>query len=420
MSMDSISVYGGIPLQGRVKIQGSKNAVLPILAATLLTHGENVIYNCPRISDVFCMQQLLKCLGCVVRLRSDCMLVKAEWGITGSLPAEAVKGMRSSLCLLSTLLSRTGKIVMEYPGGCVIGARPIDLHLEALTAMGARFWEERDRIHGCVPGGFHGAKIVFPKVSVGATENVILAAVLAEGETVIEGAAKEPEVVALCEYLKSCGAIIAGEGTEHIVIRGVKQLSGTVFRIPSDRIVAGTYLFAVLAAGGNAFLEDAPCEQMHAVLDVAKRLGISYQIYEEGIYIQSPEEIHPIKYLETEEYPGFPTDLQSVALATMTRMQGEGLIEEKIFENRFHVVQPLCDMGADIKILDNRHIWVKGVERLQGRPIEAKELRGGAALVVAGLAAQGCTKVTGYQYILRGYENISRDLKELGARVISV
>lgn len=418
--MNSINVYGGVPLQGRVRIQGSKNAVLPILAATLLTEGENFIYNCPRISDVFCMQQLLKCLGCAVRLRSDSMVVDASRAMCGSLPTEAVRGMRSSLCLLSTLLSRTGKIVMEYPGGCVIGARPIDLHLNALTAMGAQFWEEKHMIHGCVPKGFHGAKISFPKVSVGATENVILAAVLAEGTTVIEGAAREPEVVALCEYLNLCGANITGEGTAHIVIQGVKHLNGTSFRIPADRIVAGTYMFAVLVTGGNAFLEEAPCEHMKAVLKVLEKLGIAYQVCEDGIYIQGPECIREIKCLETAEYPGFPTDLQSLALVAMTKMQGEGLVEEKIFEKRFHVVQPLCDMGADIEIIDSKRLWVKGVPQLTGKQIEAKELRGGAALVVAGLAAQGCTKIKGYEYILRGYENICRDLKELGARVISV
>ena len=420
MDMDSISVYGGVPLQGRVKIQGSKNAALPILAATLLNRGENVIYNCPRISDVFSMQQLLKCLGCSVRLLSDSVMIDTGPGIIGNLPAEAVRGMRSSLCLLSTLLSRTGKIVMEYPGGCVIGARPIDLHLDALTAMGAKFWEEKDMIHGSVEQGFHGERISFPKVSVGATENVILAAVLAEGTTIIEGAAKEPEIVALCNYLRLCGAKIEGEGTASIVIQGVEKLSGSNFRVPADRIVAGTYMFAVLVAGGNAFLEEAPGEQMQAVLAVLKRMGMAYQIYEEGIYIQAPERIGEIKYLETEEYPGFPTDLQSLALTAMTKMQGEGLIKENIFENRFHVVQPLCDMGAQINVLDNRQLLVKGVPRLMGTTIEAKELRGGAALVVAGLAAHGCTKIKGYQFIQRGYENICRDLKELGARVTGV
>ena len=418
--MDSISVYGGIPLQGRVRIQGSKNAVLPILAATLLTQGESVIYNCPRISDVFCMQQLLKCLGCTVKMRSDCVIIDAGRVECGSLPTEAVRGMRSSLCLLSTLLVRNGEIQMEYPGGCVIGARPIDLHLKALETMGAVFWEECGMIHGKVPKGFHGARICFPKVSVGATENVILAAVLAEGTTCIEGAAKEPEVVALCEYLSLCGARIEGAGTDCIIIHGVKCLCGTSYRIPADRIVAGTYVFAVVATGGSAFLEEAPCKHMKAVLDLAEAMGAFYQCCEEGLYIQASKSIQRVEYLKTDIYPGFPTDLQSVALATMARMQGEGLVVEQIFENRFHVAEPLRKMGADVTIMDATHLWVRGVPVLHGASIEAKELRGGAALVVAGLCAQGRTEITGGRYILRGYENICRDLRELGARVISV
>lgn len=418
--MDSISVYGGIPLQGRVRIQGSKNAVLPILAATLLTQGENILYNCPKISDVYCMQQLLKSLKCTVKWRSNCVIVNTGQVECGCLPTEAVKGMRSSLCLLSTLLVRNGKIQMEYPGGCVIGARPIDMHLKALEAMGAVFWEECGMIHGSVPQGFHGAVIAFPKVSVGATENVILAAVLAEGTTYIEGAAREPEVIALCEYLSLCGARIEGAGSDCIVIHGVKSLQGTSFRVPADRIVAGTYLFAVLATGGNAFLEEAPCRQMEAVLNVAEQMGALCQVCKEGLYIQAPDSLREIECIRTEVYPGFPTDLQSVALAVMTRMQGEGTIVEQIFENRFHVVEPLREMGADITIEDTKHLRICGVPRLKGASIEAKELRGGAALVVAGLCAQGQTNIAGYKYILRGYENICRDLRELGARVISV
>lgn len=418
--MDSISVYGGVTLQGRVKIQGSKNAVLPVLAATLLTQGESIIYNCPRISDVYSMQQLLKCLGCTVRVRSDCVVVDTSCVECGCLPVEAVKGMRSSLCLLSTLLVRTGKIQMQYPGGCIIGERPIDLHLRALENMGAMFWEESGMIHGCVPGGFHGAQICFSKVSVGATENVILAAVLAEGTTYIDGAAKEPEVVALCEYLSLCGAQIEGAGSGRIVIHGVKSLHGTIYRVPADRIVAGTYVFAVLGTGGCAFLEEAPCEQMQAVLRVANKMGAICQVCREGLYIQAPEALQTLKCLKTEVYPGFPTDLQSIVLAIMTRMQGTGQIIEQIFENRFLVVKELQKLGADITIIDEKHVLVSGVPQLIGTAIEARELRGGAALIIAGLCAEGKTTISGCQYIMRGYENICRDLRELGARVISV
>ncbi len=418
--MDSISICGGVRLQGRVRIQGSKNAALPILAATLLTEGDNYIYNCPKISDVSAMQYLLKSLGCIIKIHSEHMLINSEKVMKDALPSEAVRGMRSSSYMLGALLSRNKEVVMEYPGGCVIGARPIDMHLEALKRMGACFEEENGLIYASVPNGFHGASIHFQKVSVGATENVILAAVLADGVTTIRGAAKEPEVMALCEYLCACGAFIEGAGTDCIIIHGVKKLKGTSYAIPADRIVAGTYLFAVLAAGGCVLLEKAPYEQMTAVLEVAESLGAVCQVFEEGLYVQASGELNNLEHLCTDVYPGFPTDLQSVLLATLVRVPGECLLEESIFENRFRVVQPLREMGAHIEVIDNCSVKVKGVEGLHGRQIEATELRGGAALVVAGLAAEGRTIVTGAKYIMRGYENICKDLRELGARVISV
>lgn len=418
--MDSISVCGGVRLQGKVRIQGSKNAALPILAAALLTQGKNYIYNCPRISDVNAMQCLMKCLGCVIKIRSDFLLIDSTNIVKDELPKEAVKEMRSSLCMLSVLLSRNGEVIMEYPGGCVIGARPIDMHLSALKCMGAVFREEGGLIYGKVPDGFHGADINFHKVSVGATENVILAAVTAQGITSIHGAAKEPEVVALCRYLCACGAQIYGVGTDNILIYGVKRLYGCSYSVPADRIVAGTYLFAAIATGGNVLLEDAPCDQMSAVLNVAEKMGAVCQSFEEGLFVQADGRLYNIAGLRTDVYPGFPTDLQSVALATMTCMPGECLIEENIFENRFHVVKPLQEMGADIEVIDANRIKVRGVERLKGKDIYAMELRGAAALVIAGLVAEGKTTIHGGCYIMRGYENICKDLRELGARVISV
>lgn len=418
--MDSISVYGGVHLQGRVKIQGSKNAALPILAATLLTTGENIIYNCPKISDVFAMVRLLQCLGCTVAMNADSMRINASQICKNCLPADAVKGMRSSLCMLGALLSRNHELCMEYPGGCVIGARPIDMHLQALTAMGARFEERDEMIYATVEDGFHGAQIYFPKVSVGATENVILAAVLAEGVTVIHGAAKEPEVEALCNYLVCCGACISGAGTDMITVHGVKSLCGINFRVPEDRIVAGTYLFATIATGGSVWLEGAPCGHMKEVLQVAEAMGGICQAFEEGLYVQSHGEVRQVGHIRTDTYPGFPTDLQSVALQAVLKASGECYIEESIFENRFHVVEQLRKMGADIVVEDARHLRATGPCRLQGCHVEAKELRGGAALVAAGLSAEGITTISGCKYIMRGYENICRDLRELGARISSV
>ena len=420
MQMDSICVHGGIALQGRVKVQGSKNAALPILAGTLLTQGENTIYNCPKISDIFQMEQLLRSIGCVVKVRSECICINADAVQMQRMPSEAVQGMRSSVCMLGALLSRCKQVIMEYPGGCVIGARPIDMHIEALQKMGARFELKDGLIHGSVRQRLQGADIVFPKVSVGATENVILAAVLAEGRTCIHGAACEPEVVALCEYLNICGACIEGIGSSCIEIKGVKSLKAGCIRIPADRIVAGTYLMAVLNTGGSIFMEDAPCEHMTAVIELAEQMGAICQQSENGLYVSAPKKLKPISKIRTDIYPGFPTDLQSVALVAAIKAEGKSCVEETIFENRFHIVEPLKVMGADLELLDSNKVLVNGPSLLNGKEVEAKELRGGAALIVAGLGAEGVTTVKGGKYIMRGYENICKDLRELGARVTGV
>lgn len=420
MQRNSIRVNGGVSLQGKVKIQGSKNAALPILAASLLTCGENIFYNCPKISDVFQMKQLLISLGCEIRERNDCICVVTDNAKNGRMPTEAVQGMRSSVCMLSVLLARSNEVTMEYPGGCVIGARPIDFHLQALEKMGAEFRIEKNMIHGIVKDGFHGADIVFPKTSVGATENVILAAVLAKGDTRIEGAAREPEVVELCQYLMKCGACIKGIGTSCLLIRGVERLQGCSVKIPADRIVAGTYVFAAVVAGGSVLLEEAPCEQMGAILSVAEQMGAICQAASDGLYIQAPQQVRTVPYIRTGVYPFFPTDLQSVVLVASLRSEGSTVIEETIFENRFHVVKPLQSMGASVWILDEKKVKVTGGKALHGKEVEARELRGGAAMVLAGLMAEGITVVNGCEYIMRGYENICKDLRELGARITSV
>lgn len=417
--MDSIQIHGGVALQGKVRIQGSKNAALPILAATLLTKEGAYIRNCPKIADVYGMINLLKSLGCAVSWEESGIRVNTGQIRCGKMPVEAITGMRSSLCLLGALIGRCGEIMMEYPGGCVIGERPIDLHLKALSKMGVRFTEQDGKILG-VATKLHGAYIRLPIISVGATENILLAAVMAEGETLIEGAAREPEVIALCEFLQCCGAKIQGAGTTRIKIVGGYPLHGVDFLVPADRIVAGTYLFAAIASGGNVFLEQAPYMQMEATLLVAERMGALCTITEEGVYVQAKKRPRLLSTLRTTPYPGFPTDLQSVVLAANTVGEGSLLIEETIFENRFRVVEPLRRMGACIDILDERHVRVNGVECLRGQKVEAQELRGGAALVLAGLMAEGETQVTGCKYIHRGYENICKDLRELGARIVSV
>ncbi len=416
--MDSIRIQGGVTLQGKVRIQGSKNASLPVLAATLLVGESSFIRNCPRIADVHSMVSLLKSLGCSVHWQEMGISVDSSQVRKGEMPREAVTGMRSSLCLMGALIGRCSEVVMEHPGGCVIGERPIDLHLYALRQMGVVFTEESGKLKA-EASRLHGAFIRLPFPSVGATENVILAGVMAEGDTVLEGAAREPEIFTLCRFLGECGAHIEGAGSSRLVIRGGRRLYGTDFTVPSDRIVAGTYLFGCIGTGGCVLLEQAPKEEMAAVMETAGQMGGRVCTSPEGIYVQAPVRPEPVKIL-TEPYPGFPTDLQSVALAAETMGSGCTYIEESIFENRFRILEDLARMGACIRQKDSRTVTVQGVERLHGAYVEAKELRGGAALVVAGLMAQGETFVNGCPFIYRGYENIGRDFRELGARVTSV
>uniref|UniRef100_UPI0040571A0D UDP-N-acetylglucosamine 1-carboxyvinyltransferase n=1 Tax=Acetatifactor sp. TaxID=1872090 RepID=UPI0040571A0D len=417
--MGSIHVQGGVALQGKVRIQGSKNAVLPILAATLLTKETSCIYNCPRIADVHRMVSLLRSLGVKVCWEENGIRVNA-WNVCkGDMPAEAIKGMRSSLCLLGALIGRCGEVKMEYPGGCMIGERPIDLHIMALKKMGVCFREEDDMLCATVKE-LRGAEIALPFPSVGATENIILAAVMAEGDTIIYGAAREPEVVELCSYLEQCGADIDGIGTEMVTIHGGRFLYGTDYWVPEDRIVAGTYLFGAIATGGCVFLENAPAGQMQAVLHIAEKMGAQFDITGEGIYVQACKRPRAVPLIRTAPYPGFPTDLQSMALVAMLRADGQCMIEENIFENRFRIVEPLKKMGADIRIIRPKGVLIDGVKRLQGAQLEAQELRGGAALLLAALSAEGESTITGCSYIYRGYENICKDLRELGARVASV
>lgn len=410
--MNAIQIYGGNCLTGETRIQGSKNAVLPILAAALLIDGTCGIYNCPMISDVSHMLRLIESLGCIITREGHTVKVNAGNLHMCDMPSDSVGVMRSSIMLLGALLARVGCIRMQYPGGCVIGKRPIDLHLKALTKMGVDI-EEREDGFIAETKGLTGAHIKLPIVSVGATENIVLAAVLAKGDTVIENAAREPEIYALCDFLKEAGARIEGAGTGRIVIHGVERLYETDYSIPADRIVAGTYLAACLCAGGEVFLKEAPEKHMKAVIEAASLMGAEIHLSSEGIHAACrSKRIMPPKLI-TDSYPGFPTDLQSAFLVAMTVADGNGVIEETIFENRFRIVPELEKMGAKIACKGNM-LFVEGQKRLKGARLTAKELRGGAALILAGSAAEGMSVVENRQYIERGYENICKDLSELG------
>ena len=421
--MDTIYIRGGIPLQGQVRIQGSKNAVLPIMAASLLVNGTCSVENCPRLRDVYLMEFLLRSLGChVVRekehLKIDASRVDFLHALSG-MPQEAVTGMRSSVFLMGALLGRVGEVFLEYPGGCVIGKRPVDMHVDALGQMNVLFEETPQGIHAYTKK-LKGAEIHLRMPSVGATENVILAASCAEGTTVLHNAAREPEVGCLCSFLNACGAQISGIGSDTVTIIGKKELSGCNFRIPGDRIVAGTYLCACMAAGGEVLLREAPVFHMKAAIEAAEKMGAVIQYTPEGLYVQMYRRPNALPEIITRPYPGFPTDMQSLFLTVCAVSEGESILRETIFENRFHTVDALNTMGADITKINADCVRVKGVEKLHGTTMQAVELRGGAALIIAGAAADGSTVVDGAKYIERGYENICRDLRELGVRIYGV
>lgn len=414
--MDAIHIRGGNALFGETKIQGSKNAVLPVLAAALLIEDVCIIENCPHISDVQHMQQLLKSIGCKVNLTDHTLTIDARNVSEDTMSGENVTGMRSSIMLLGAMLGRVGEVTMAYPGGCVIGERPIDLHLNALRRMGVSVYEREGSFTARVKN-LEGTVLRLPISSVGATENIILAAVMAKGVTVLQNAAKEPEIITLCEFLREAGAVIEGIGGSVLIIQGGHRLHGIRFRIPADRIVAGTYLMSVLGAGGHIFLEDAPVAQMRSMLKVAEDIGAEISISREGLMVIADENKRALPYLKTEVYPGFPTDMQSILMTVLTTARGVSVIEETIFENRFRIVEQLRKMGACIELQGKRQALIVGVESLLGCEVVAEELRGGAALVIAGCMALGETVVKNTHFIERGYEDICRDYQNLGVNI---
>lgn len=413
--MKQIYIRGGVPLTGQVRIQGSKNAALPILAASILAKGEHEIKNCPKIADVYYMLELLRTQGVRTIWQGRNLYIDARNLIPGPLQEKKEGSMRSSIFLLGAMLGRFGEVDLEYPGGCIIGDRPVDWHILHLNQMGAIFCDSSTRITAKATklvGCEH--YLTFP--SVGVTENIIIAAVLAEGTTIIHNAAKEPEIVALCEFLNSAGANICGAGKTDITIEGVTELHNGVVTLPGDRIVAGTYALACMMTGGGVLLEGAPVSHLSRLIPLIHAMGGNTVTMEEGLYLHRKDKLSAIPYTVTEVYPGFPTDLQSPLMATLCVAEGESAIEERIFGNRFRIVPELLKMGADIHI-EGHTAYIHGVKKLQGSTLVAEELRGGAALVLAGLGASGETYIKQCGHIYRGYENICRDLSELGARI---
>lgn len=408
-------ICGNIPLTGEIRVQGSKNGALPLLAATLLIQGRTTLIGCPDISDVQAMLSLLECVGCKITKEKDRVTVDASHVEPVRCPEALTKSMRSSIMLLGPLLGRCRHAFASRPGGCVIGARPIDLHIRALEQMGVSFTCREEEI-SAQADVLRGALINLAFPSVGATENVLLAAVLAQGTTCLRGAAREPEIQKLCLFLKKAGADIEGIGTDCLIIRGVERLHETEFEVAGDRIVAGTYMLGAVATRGNILLRHIDSCDLGSVPQLLEKMGAAVRIGEDFIAVDATKAGLSLPYVKTEVFPGFPTDLQSMLVVCLSVARGNSVLEETIFEDRFKIVEPLWHMGARIRI-DGDRMQIIGVDCLRGCPVQAKDLRGGAALVLAGLTAQGETIVTGDHFIRRGYEDIERDLRLLGGCV---
>ena len=414
--MDSLLIKGSVPLRGEVTISGAKNAVLPIMAATLLTTEPCVIRRVPRLSDVQFMGQILSWLGAQVRSEGDTLRIQAR-KIQGAGDYDLIRKMRGSICVMGPLLGRLKQASVSLPGGCVIGARPINLHLKGFEALGARVTIEGGYVHARAKrlagatmflGGRAGSTVL-------GTANVMMAAVLAEGVTIIESAACEPEIVDLARFLTAMGAQISGAGSPTLTITGVKQLHGAEHEVIPDRIEAATYAIAAAATHGEVTLRGARAEHLRAVLDKLADAGVGIERRGADLTIRRPGRLKPVD-ITTLPYAGFPTDVQAQMMALMALTPGISIITERIFESRFMHVSELARLGADIEI-EGPSAIVKGGKPLSGAPVMASDLRASAALVIAGLAARGTTQINRIYHLDRGYENIDGKLRQLGARI---
>ena len=413
--MESMIIQGEQRLAGSVRIGGAKNAALPILAATLLGNGSCTLSNVPRVVDVFTMSKLLAHLGARVESNGDLTTVTVDKISACRAPYELVKTMRASVLVLGPLLARHGEAFVALPGGCAIGARPINLHLTALERMGAEITIEHGNVHARVLGRLRGAQIYFDVSTVTGTENIMMAACLADGITVIENAAREPEIADLAQFLITRGARISGAGTDVITIQGVPALHGADHEIIPDRIETATYLVAGAITKGDVTVERCRPDHSDALLAKLREAGAELMIEKETIRIRAPERLGCVN-VKTLPYPGFPTDIQAQMMALMAVAQGSSMITETVFESRFMHVLELQRMGAEIRI-DGNHAVVTGVERLSGAPVMASDLRASACLILAGLAAEGETRVGRVYHLDRGYEQLDQKLVGLGARV---
>jgi UDP-N-acetylglucosamine 1-carboxyvinyltransferase len=408
-------IQGEHRLSGSVRIGGAKNAALPIMAATLLGGGPCTLTNVPRVADVLTMSKLLRHLGAAVETNGDRFTVSVEGISSCRAPYKLVKTMRASVLVLGPLIARYGEAVVALPGGCAIGSRPINLHLTALEQMGAAITIEHGNVHARVDGRLRGARIYFDVSTVTGTENIMMAACLAEGVTVIENAAREPEIGDLAQFLMRRGARIDGAGTDVITIEGVPSLHGADHEIIPDRIETATYLVAGAITRGDVTVERCRPDHSEAFLAKLREAGADLVIGKETIRVRAPKRLRSVD-IKTLPYPGFPTDGQAQLMALMAVANGSSMITETVFESRFMHVLELQRMGAEIRI-DGKHAVVAGVERLSGAPVMASDLRASACLILAGLAAEGETRVGRVYHLDRGYEQLDQKLAGLGARI---
>ncbi len=413
--MSVYEITGGGPLEGRLPVQGAKNSVLPILAAALLAPGESVIRNCPRLSDVAATLDILTLLGCRVRREGGDVVVDASQLSCDAVPEALTRAMRSSVIFLGALLARLGSACLAYPGGCELGPRPIDFHLAALRALGAEISEDG----GCLRcrGRLQGRELCLPGPSVGATENAMLCACGCPGVTTLVGAAREPEIVDLQGFLRSMGAEVCGAGGSVMTVRGKgKPLHPAEYTVMGDRIAAATCLCAAAAAGGQVELTGLDPGTLTAVLSCLEEAGCTVWTQPDLIALEARAPLRGVRTVRTEPYPGFPTDAQAVLMAALAGGTGTTMFVENIFDSRYRHAEELIRMGADIRIA-GRVAVVTGAGKLHGANVRGTDLRGAAALVVAGVAAEGVTTVSGLEYIRRGYEDLAGDLRDLGAKI---
>ena len=411
--MDRYVVTGGTPLRGSVRARGAKNSALKLMAASLLAEGEYILRDVPRIADIYTMQAVLERLGCSTTFDDSTMHIAVPAGIGSEAPYDLVRQMRASIVVLGPLLARKGQARVAMPGGCNIGSRKIDLHLKGLERMGATIGFD----HGYLDagGGLHGTDIALDWPSHGATENLMMAATLAKGTTVIENAARDPEIEDLAAFLTGMGARIAGAGSPIITIEGVEGLHATEHTVVTDRLEAGTILIAAAATRGDVLVEGARAEHLDIVLSKLADAGADIVATSGGVRLIMSEQPLAVDFV-TLPYPGFPTDLQPQMMVLCALGTGTSIATENVFENRFMFVDELVRMGADIRT-EGHHAVIRGRDELQGAPVRAPDIRAGAALVIAGLAANGATEITGLEYIDRGYQSFEETLSSLGAAI---